>query len=212
MAAEGTEIPTVPAVQGTFMTLGACAFNLFASQRHIVYHCFWPYTRNGIARSHSNWRASPTENANNAGADTKTEVETTNQTNGHSDSTAVDQTKPAEDSESTEEAKAPESAEDKAEEPKAGDKREHETSTTKPAETEQLAAAEESSEPTAKKQKTDEGETTKAKSGTAAPKEETNGEEKKGSRGKKAKIPAAKPAVSTDGPGSRTRSRTKAAI
>lgn len=154
------------------------------------------------------------ENTNDAGAETKTDVETTNQTNGHSDLTAADQTKPAEDSKPTEEAKDQEAlAEDKPEEPKVGDKREHETSTTEPAETEKPAAEEESSEPTTKKQKTDEDDTRKAENGTAAPKEETNGEEnkKKGGRGKKAKTPAAKPTVATDGPGSRTRSRTKAA-
>lgn len=38
MAAEGTEIPTAPAVQGTFITLGAYAFDLFASQRHVVHY------------------------------------------------------------------------------------------------------------------------------------------------------------------------------
>lgn len=106
-------------------------------------------------------------------------------------------------------------AEDKSESLKAGDKREHDSATT-PADAEK-PAAEDSSAPDAKKQKTSEVENGAPAAEDKPAAAETNGEKKKGGRPKKtgaagttAKAKKER-AIPTDGIGSRTRSRTKAA-
>lgn len=103
-------------------------------------------------------------------------------------------------------------ADDKSEHLKTGEKREHDSTaalvdTDKP-------AADGSNAPDAKKQKTTE-DTAKVVSGapaSAAAVSEANGEKKKAGRPKKGRDTAKKERpITTDGIGSRTRSRTKAA-
>lgn len=104
-------------------------------------------------------------------------------------------------------------AENKSEDLKTGDKREHD-STTLP--DNDKPAAEDLNAPQPKKQKTDEKTDNVANGTSGAPAaeeetraSETNGEKKKPGRPKKTRDPPKKP-VPTDGIGSRTRSRTKA--
>ncbi|RJE19180.1 hypothetical protein PHISCL_08477 [Aspergillus sclerotialis] len=130
------------------------------------------------------------------------------------------ESEPVEEAKPTEQGSSPATSndkgpltEDKLENIKTGDKREHDSTalpdTDKP-------AAEDLNEPQPKKQKIDEKADNVANgaSGTTAKEDETrasetNGEKKKPGRPKKTREPSKKP-IPTDGIGSRTRSRTKA--
>ncbi|KAI9929005.1 hypothetical protein ASPWEDRAFT_37065 [Aspergillus wentii DTO 134E9] len=159
----------------------------------------------------------PNDNSEANGAEQAKPAET----NGHTEenkpaegSNPVGETKPAEQDPNSAAADAQKPYEDKAEQPVTGEKREHDSNPA-PAEKDDASATENSSEPAAKKQKTDE-EPPKAQNVTFthAGKDDaeapvTNGEKKKAGRPKKAKDTTTK-AIPTDGIGSRTRSRTKA--